>query len=209
MMKKCNFKTRRIFLIVSFFVFLLSLTSCRTAGDLAGNLKVDDIYVQAGDYSVTKGELWNELKWNASTELTSKFNDVIVKEYFQKIELVMDKTYSTLTTEEKELFADEAEYNSLSSEYADRLAAYVIQDVYNFAFSTKSLDELAEDIENVKHYDKIKLLNTYADEIFSVYNVKAIEGKSIKTICEAEEYLTLAKTFKDIYYTGLAKELLA
>ena len=209
MMKKHNFITRRILLIVSFFVLLVSLTSCRTAGDLSGNLKVDEIYTKAGNYTVTKGELWNELKWNASTELTSKFNDVIVKEYFQKIELVMDKTYSTLTTEEKELFADEAEYNSLSSEYADRLAAYVIQDVYNFAFSTKSLDELAEDIENVKHYDKIKLLNTYADEIFSVYNVKAIEGKSIKTICEAEEYLTLAKTFKDIYYTGLAKELLA
>ena len=79
MMKKCNFKTRRILLVVSFFVFLLSLTSCKTAGNLSGNLQVDDIYVKAGNYTVTKGELWNELKWSASTELTSKFNDVITK----------------------------------------------------------------------------------------------------------------------------------
>ena len=209
MMKKSNFKTRRFFTIVSFFVFLLSLTSCKTAGDLSGNLKVDDIYVKAGDYSVTKGELWNELKWNASSELTSKFNDVITKEYFNKIELVMDKTYSTLTAEEKELFADEAEYNSLNAQYTERLTAYVIQDVYNFAFSTKSLDELAENIEEVKHYDKIKLLNTYSDEMFSQYNVTLINGKSIKSICEDEEYMTLAKTFKNIYYVSLAKELLA
>jgi uncharacterized protein YnzC (UPF0291/DUF896 family) len=83
-------------------VFLLSLTSCKTAGNLVGNLDVDGTYVQAGNYKVTKGELWNELKWNASTELTSKFNDVITKEYSTKIELVMDKTYSTLSAEEKE-----------------------------------------------------------------------------------------------------------
>ena len=155
MMKIWNLKTRRILLIVSFFVFLLSLTSCRTAGDLVGNLKVDDVYVQAGDYKVTKGELWNELKWYADDEIKSKFENVIVSEYYDKVELVMDKTYSTLTTEEKELFADEAEYNSLVSQYTERLTAYVIQDIYNFSFSNKSLEELAEDIEAVKHYDKI------------------------------------------------------
>lgn len=209
MMKKWNFKTRRILLIVSFFVFLLSLTSCRTAGNLAGNLQVDDIYVKAGDYTVTKGELWNELKWNASTELTSKFNDVIVSEHLNKIELVMDKTYSTLSAEEKELFADEAEYNSLLAQYTERLTAYVIQDIYNFSFSTKTLDELAEDIESVKYYDKVKLLNTYSDEMFSNYNKTSINGKSIKDICTDEEYMTLAKEFKNIYYVSLAKELLA
>ena len=209
MMKKHNFISRRILLIVSFFVLLVSLTSCKTAGDLTGNLQVDDIYTKAGNYQVTKGELWNELKWNASTEITSKFNEVIVSEYFDKIELVMDKTYSTLSAEESELFADEAEYNTLHDEYTERLTAYVIQDVYNFAFSTKSLEELAEDIEDVKHYDKIKLLYTYSDEIFSQYNVTKINGKTIKEICEAEEYITLAQTFKNIYYTSLAKELLA
>ena len=192
MMKKWNLKTRRILLVVSFFVFLLSLTTCRTAGNLAGNLQVDDIYTKAGNYTVTKGELWNELKWNAADELTSKFNDVIINEHFNKIELVMDKTYSTLSAEEKELFADEAEYNSLVSKYTERLTAYVIQDVYNFAFSTKTLDELNEDIADVKHYDKIKLLNTYSDEMFSNYNVTSINNKSIKSICEDEEFMTLA-----------------
>ena len=160
MIKNWNLKTRRIFLIVSFFVFLVSLTSCRTAGDLSGNLNVNDPYVQAGNFKVTKGELWDELKWYAADELTSKFNDVIVSEYKNKVELVIDKTYSTLTAEEKELFADEAEYNSLVSQYTERLTAYVIQDVYNFSFSTKSLEELSEDIEAVKHYDKIKLCYT-------------------------------------------------
>ena len=196
MMKNWNLKTRRIFLIVSFFVFLLSLTSCRTAGDLAGNLKVDDPYVQAGNYKVTKGELWDELKWFADDEVASKFEEVIVSEYFDKVESIMSAE-STLTGEEKELF----------SQYTERLTAYVIQDVYNFAFSTKTLDELAKDIESVKHYDKIKLLNTYADEMYSNYNVTSIDGKTIKTLCEEEQYMTLAKAFKDVYYTSLAKEL--
>ena len=209
MMKKHNFITRRILLVVSFFVLLVSLTSCKTAGNLSGNLNVDETYTKAGNYTVTKGELWDELKWNASAELTSKFNDVITKEYSDKIELVMDKTYSTLTAEEKELFADEAEYNSLNAQYTERITAYVIQDVYNFAFSTKSLADLDEDIANIKHYDTIKLLNTYSDEMFSQYNVTTIGGKTIKAICEAKEYMTLAKSFKDIYYTSLAKELLA
>ena len=209
MIKNWNLKTRRIFLIVSFFVFLVSLTSCRTAGDLDGNLKVNDTYVQAGNYTVTKGELWDELKWYAADELTSKFNDVIVSEYKNKVELVIDKTYSALTTEEKELFADEAEYNALVSQYTERLTAYVIQDVYNFSFSTKSIEELNEDIEAIKHYDKIKLLYTYADEIFSTYNISSIEGKTIKALIENGEYMTLAKNFKDMYYVSLAKELLA
>ena len=197
MMKKCNFKTRRIFLIVSFFVFLLSLTSCRTAGDLAGNLKVDDIYVQAGDYSVTKGELWNELKWYADDKVASKFEEVIVSEYLEKVESIMSKT--DLTDEEKELRA----------QYTERLTAYVIQDVYNFSFSNKTVEELNEDIEAIKHYDKIKLLNTYSDEIYSSYNVSSIDGKTVKALCEAGDYITLAKKFADKYYLSLAKELLA
>lgn len=197
MMKKCNFKTRRIFLIVSFFVFLLSLTSCRTAGDLAGNLKVDDIYVQAGNYSVTKGELWNELKWYADDKVASKFEEVIVSEYLEKVESIMSKT--DLTDEEKELRA----------QYTERLTAYVIQDVYNFSFSNETVEELNEDIEAIKHYDKIKLLNTYSDEIYSTYNVSSIDGKTVKALCEAGDYITIAKKFANKYYLSLAKELLA
>ena len=209
MMNFWKTKARRIFLVIAFFVFLISLTSCRTAGNLAGNLNVDETYVKAGNYEVTKGMLWDELKWYAHEEITNKFEAVIVNEYQNKIGLVIDKTWANLTDEEKGKFADEAEYNTLVSQYTDRLTAYVIQDIYNFAFSTKTLAELDKDIEAVKHYDKIKLINTYADEIYSTYNISSINNKAIKTLCNDEEYMVLAKNFKDMYYVSLAKELLA
>lgn len=195
MMKKCNLKARRILLIVSFFVFLVSLTSCRTAGELNGNLNVNDTYVQAGNYKVTKGELWNELKWYADDIVSSKFEEVIVKEYLEKVESIMNKT--DLTDEEKELH----------SQYTERLTAYVIQDVYNFSFSNKSVEDLKEEIEDIKHYEKIKLLNTYADEMYSSHS--GVVVSEVKAICEAGNYIELAKQFKDIYYVSLAKELLA
>ena len=178
MMKFWNFKTRRILLVLSFFVFVLSLASCRTAGDLAGNLDAEKVYVQAGTgentVTVNYGELWKELKWAAYEEIEDKFETVIVSEYLEKISLVVDKTYANLSEEEKATFADEAEYNTLVEQYKERLTAYVIQDVYNFSFSTKSIAELEKEIEAVKHYDKQKLLYTYQDEIFTNYNVEKI-----------------------------------
>ena len=209
MMKFWNLKTRRILLVVSFFVFLLSLTSCRTAGDLAGNLDVKAEYVKAGEVTVYKGELWNELKWSAHEEIESKFETVVVREYLDKVSLVVDKTYATLSAEEKATFKDEAEYNNLVKQYTERLTAYVIQDVYNFSFSTKSVAELEKEIEALKHYDKEKLLYTYDDEIFTNYNDEKIGELTIKQACEKGQYLELAKQYKDMYYTSLAKELLA
>ena len=207
MMKKFNFKTRRILLFVSFFVFLVSLTSCKTAGNPTGKLDVEKTYVKSGEYQVSVGELWDELRWNATAELTSKFDEVVISEHFDKVELVVDNAYSA--AKEKGFEEDEATFTSLQTQYKERLTAYVIQDVYNFAFSTKSLEELADDIEDVKQYDEQKLFKTYVDEMYSTYNVSSINGKSIEDICKAKDYMTLATAFKNIYYKSLAKELLA
>lgn len=214
MFKKLNFKSRRLFLIISFFVLLISLSACSSAGSPYGKLPVDEVYTSAGKYTVTKGELWNELKWTAKDILTEKITEVVMKDYVQKVSLVMDKSFSDLTNDEKSSIEEnltEERFGELRSFYSERLEDYVIEDIYNFSFSPKNS---YEEIESVEKYDAKKLILKYSDEIYTQYNLKEINGKPFHQFCteaveKRENYLTIAKQLKNLYYQSLAKELLA
>ena len=214
MLKKLKFKSRRICLLASFCVLLISLASCSSAGAPYGKLDRETTYATAGNYSVNKGELWDELKWTANSILTEKITEVVMKDYVEKVELIMDKSFEDLTNEQKKLFDEEfskENYDKLKENYSKRLENYVIEDIYNFSLS---MTDSYEKIEDVNEFDAKKLLIKYADEIYTNYNIKEINGKPLLTfITEAvdhrENYLTIAKQFKKIYYLSLAKELLA
>ena len=52
------------------FVFMISLSACSDNSDAPKPSKVfEEIYASIGDINVTKGELWNELKWSADSKL--------------------------------------------------------------------------------------------------------------------------------------------
>ncbi|MDE7100576.1 MAG: hypothetical protein K2O05_01835, partial [Anaeroplasmataceae bacterium] len=197
-------------------MLLISLSSCKTAGSPSGKLPTDEIYVQAGEDKVTVGELWNELKWSSSTVLTSKIEEAVTKEYYNKVSLIMDKSYSSLTDDEKKLFGDDftvENFNELYSSYESRLQDYVIEDVYNFTFSVT--DDYS-DIVDVSKYDAQKLIRKYSEEMYTKYNKDEINGKTLEALCEEaakdeekrENYTLIAKEFKTLYYQSLAKELL-
>lgn len=214
MFKKFNLKSRRIFLLIVSFVLLISLSSCGGAGNPLGKLNPDEIYASAGKYSVTNQELWNELKWSAKDVLDEKITEVVLKDYFTKIELVMEKSYASLTDDEKKSFKDdftEEDFNQLYQHYSVRLKNYVLDDVYNFDFNVQGN---YDSIEDIAKYDAKLLRLKYSDEMYSLYNIDSINGKSLVTLCEEatldnDNFLIIAKQFKNLYYTSLAKELLA
>ncbi|MDE6407273.1 MAG: hypothetical protein K2K50_01535, partial [Anaeroplasmataceae bacterium] len=214
MFKKLKSKSRRLSLIASFFVLIIALSGCSSAGKPTGNLDKDAVYLSAGDQKVTKGELWNELRWSASSVLTDKITEVVMKDYVEKVSLIMDKSYTDLTDDQKKLFADEfsnADYDKLKESYESRLEDYVIEDIYNFNYdSTNSYDS----VKDVNTYDAKKLIIQYCDEIYTNYNLKEINNQPLQNfVTEAvdkrENYVTIAKELKTIYYLSLAKELLA
>ncbi|MDE5546143.1 MAG: hypothetical protein K2I88_01630 [Anaeroplasmataceae bacterium] len=214
MFKKLKSKSRRLGLVVSFFVLIITLSGCKSAGKPLGNLDKDTVYLSAGDQKVTKGELWNELRWNASNVLTDKITEVVMKDYVEKVSLIMDKSYTDLTDDQKKLFADEfsnEDYDKLKESYESRLEDYVIEDIYNYNYnSTNSYDK----IKDTNEYDAKKLIIQYCDEVYTNYNLKEINNQPLQNfVTEAvdkrENYVTIAKELKTLYYQSLAKELLA
>lgn len=214
MLKKLKSKSRRLCLIASFFVLIIALSGCSSAGKPIGNLDKDTVYLSAGDQKVTKGDLWNELRWSASSVLTDKITEVVMKGYVEKVSLIMDKSYTDLTEDQKKLFADDfslEDYNKLKNSYEDRLEDFVIEDIYNFNYDSKNSYEKIEDVEV---YAGKKLIIQYCDEIYNNYNLNVINNQPLQVfVTEAvdkrENYLTIAKELKTVYYISLAKELLA
>lgn len=218
MFKRLNFKSRRLFLVIAFFVLLISLSSCKSAGNPVGKLDKDAPYVSVGNkYTVSKGELWNELKWNSNTILTEKITEVVMKDYLTKVELIMDKSYSDLTEEDKKQFGDSFtndDYDTLKKRYEESLENYVINDIYGFNFSTEK--NSFDSIEDLEEFNAKKLILKYQDKIYSNYKVESIQGKTVENFCKEaltnrNNYLIIASLpeLKNTYYLSLAKELLA
>ena len=206
-----------MFLISTFFVLLISLSACTSAGYPVGKLDTEEVYARAGNFTVTKGELWNELRWSASDVLNDKIEEVVIKDSFKKVELIIEKSYASLTDDEKKLFSDDftlEDYNDLYEEYKTRLENYVIEDIYNFSFSST---DSYEQIIDLDEYAAKKLILKYSDEILSTYNISKVNGKTLIELCneaaadesKRDNYFEIAKSIKELYYSSLAKELIA
>lgn len=214
MVRHKNHKTRRMCMLTSFFVLLISLSSCSSAGSPSGKLNRDEVYATAGNKTVTKGELWDNLKWSANDVLSEKINEVVMKDYFEKVELVVEKNFTDLTNEQKNIISKNLtaeDFDKIKEIYLERLEDYVIEDIYNFSYSSKNS---FEKIDSVNEYDAKKLILKYVDEMYTNYNISSIDNKRLTDLCteavnNRDNYIIIAKEFSDLYYFSLAKELLA
>ena len=125
MKKSKNQMSRRLLTVTMSSVLMLSLASCSNSDNHA-KFNESETYATSGSYTVTTGELWNELKWSASDILESQIENVVLDSQINKITKVMKNDYSKLSAEEKELFADENEYKQLYEEYNSRLILSLI-----------------------------------------------------------------------------------
>lgn len=210
---KYNKIPRRLLTATMSCVFIISLSSCGNNGNNYGKLNSEDVYVKSGNYSVTNGELWNELKWNASSKLEIQVENIILNEQINKITLVMNNIgkYDSLTQEQKDMFESKAAFEQLGTKYKERLTDYVVQDIYNLTYSNDSYWDSVEDLEDT---NKKVLEAQYSDEMFTTYRFEAINGTTIKDLVSTatkdnENYLTIATNLSEIYYPSYAMELLA
>lgn len=212
--KKSNKIPRRLLTVTMSCVFMISLSSCSGATNSYGNLDREGVYATSGAYSVTNGELWDELKWSSSTKLDTQITNIILQDQINKITLVMNNInkYDSLTDEEKKIFDNSKEtFDSLGQTYSKRLADYVVQDIYNFSYSN---DSYWDELEDLGKTDKKILEAKYVDELYSTYRVEKIDSTSITDLIsnateDNSNYLTIATNLTYIYYPQLAKELLA
>nr|MCR5232259.1 hypothetical protein [Acholeplasmatales bacterium] len=173
----------------------------------AGNLDRESVYLSSGSYNVTTGELWDTLQWSASTNLTNQKNTVVLDKYVNKITAAMKNDYASLTEDEKKLFA-EGEYDAFVNHANQRLADYVVQDVFNLSFET---EDYWDSLEKVDEKSQTKLIVKYADEMFTNYGYVIDKDELTNKVKDKNNsYFTdLAKSMSDIYYISYAKELLA
>lgn len=201
---------RRLLTATMAGVLMISLSSCSGASNY-GNIDTDGVYAQSGSYTVTNGELWNELKWGASNKIQSQVTNVVVNEKINQISTVMNKKYTDLSAEEKEKYGSEADYGKLKEKYETKLKEYVVQDIYNFSADTSDFWESRDDLDKM---DAKLLVAKYVDEIYTTYKIDSIgESKIVDLVNNAEKdndnLLTIANEFTDIYYPLYAKELFA
>ena len=232
MSKKINKTPRRILTASMSLALLISLSSCSGAVNTIGNLKekANDSYATSGDYNVSYGELWNELQWNANAVLGEQITNVVLESYISNINSVINKSYNDLTADEKKSLglsedSDKAtkEFSELKVSYSDRLVDYVVQDIYDLAFSKDGYWKAISDLKPLKNEVSIE---KYIDQMYTAHHEYLLGGRdqfknhlveawkldkeTEATLAEAKaKYLEVANGYKDLYYPLLAKELLA
>ena len=184
MKKKVNYNKipRRLLTATMSCVFIISLSSCSGAKNNYGNLDVDSIYATSGNYSVTNGDLWNELKWSASSKLNEQIENVILNEQINKITLVMNNIgkYDSLSNDDKKLFNDsKEEFDNLATYYQKRLVDYVVQDIYDLTYSN---DSYWDDVEDLEATEKKILQAKYVDSLLSTYQIEKIGNDTVKDL---------------------------
>ena len=203
---------RRLLAATMSCVFMISLSSCSGAGNSYGKLNADEVYAKSGNYTVTNGELWNELKWDAASIIEEQIKNVVINDQIEEVKVVMANDYDSLTAEQKEDLGSSEEYTELYDKYSARLVDYVVQDVFNFNYNTETYWKALEDLDSKTK--KISIAK-YADEIYSSYKIDSIESVKLVDLLNnaneenQENYLTIATTLNNVYYPLLAKEIFA
>lgn len=186
---------RRLLTATMGFVFMISLSACSTGNDDKFDELMNSQYTSIGNLSVSKNEIWNELKWSADSKLEQYINNVILDEKIKNITEVLNNS-------------GHEDYN----EYSKRIIDYVVQDIYNFSYDN---DSYWDNMEGLEEIDKLKLEKEYVDGLYTTYNISTIESQNVlDLIANASEedtkaYMTIAKELSEVYYPSYAKELFA
>lgn len=217
-------KMRKMVTATMVSALAIGLASCRGAKDNSGTIETDEVYAKAGDFQVTYGDIWNELKWNTHEVLEEQMTNVVLTKFINRIDIALNKADADLSDSDKEAlgFNDENAYSKeafekLKTNYEKRIVDYVVQDIYNFTFSN---DTYWDNFKSLSHSEINLLEAKYVDELYTNYLVDSFkDGTKILTSIQNntyenydnlfDVYLKLGKELSQIYYPLYAKELLA
>lgn len=178
-------KIRRVLAAFGLGALTLTIASCSPKD--VGTLDKNSNYLTIGDYNVTTGEVWDELKWNASSLFDDKKKEAALQSYLNDIKDVMSNKNSD-------------KYN----EYKARIQNYLIEEVYSFEFS---LEDHEDELKDLDDKTKTKAIAKYADQIV-LNNPVELSVDDIKECLTNDDFDGLEKIYH-LYYIDLAAELLA
>ena len=227
-MNKNNTKkvSRKLLTATMATVLMISLSSCSGSNNSIKDEMASQTYASCGDSSITKGELWEELKWNTKDVLETQITNVVLNNYIEKItKTVNTNSFNDLNDSDKELLGltdkEEADFIKMKNTYETRLVDYVIQDIYSFNYNNSHYFTNLVNLGNEKAgFNELK----YIDVIYSNYFVSPISKDELASIREAiiankddedsqieasKSLLNVAKKVSEKYYPLYAKELLA
>lgn len=125
-------KLKRLMIGVMSAITVVSLASCKDTS--TNTIDTSSIYAQTTvngkTYTVTNGELWNELKWNSTDFISKKINDVILDDCIKEVESAIS-VLDGKTTE-------------LSNEKLKRYLDYLEQSAFVSIFETSSYENFLE-----------------------------------------------------------------
>ncbi len=159
-----------------------TMSSCSNPEE--STLNFDEDYLTVGNDKVTKGDVWNELKWNASSLFADKKNEAILKTQLEDIK-------DTVNGEDSEK----------KQSYIKRLKNYLIEDVHNLEYSLEDHDE---EIKKLDQKTKENNFRKYADEVYKDHKIKKADGSllTIKEIYDnlASDNLDALQPLYKLYY---------
>ena len=216
-----NKKMRRLSTAMVACALTITLASCSAATNKYGNLDKNATYASVGDYKITNGELWDTLQWDAKDVLDSQIYNVILDEQITRLKNVFNTNGSYSKLEDKKIIhgsddeISEEEFNKLYEKYKNRIADYVVQDVFNFAYNQ---EEYWDSIDSVDEIEQQKFIKKYIDEMYITYQKSSIadgdlKGKSYDEILadisedNIDGLFAIAKDLCELYYPLYAKEL--
>ncbi len=115
-------KLKRITLGFMSVVSVVTLVSCKETS--TSSINTDTVYasttVNGKTYSITNGELWNELKWSSTNVISDKISEVVLKEYKEEVNealKVFDGQTTTVSVEDQKRYFDYLELSAFTSIY--------------------------------------------------------------------------------------------
>ncbi len=184
-MSKLKINGKRLLTLGFIPVLAITMTSC--SQNKLDALDTNANYLTVGNYSVTTGEVWNNLKWDASSLFTEYKEEVVLQDKISQI---------------KEVLADKNNENY--EDYVSSLQNYIIEDVYDFTYSTEGHEDEIADLLPATREQNIK---EYADTTYVNYRVDMTRD-AICTALRDENYDALEPLYY-IYYHDLASRLFA
>lgn len=216
-----NKKMRRLSTAMVVSALAITLTSCSGATNKYGTLDNKATYATIGDYSITNGELWDELQWSAIDVLDSQIQNVITNEQITRITSVINTNGDYSKLEDKKIVhgstdeISEDSFKKIYSQYTNKLVDYVIQDIADYQFNK---DGYWDNFEKLDSKTLAIQKQKYIDEIYTNYQKSSIadgdyKGKTYEELIDViskdntAPLLAIAKDLSELYYPKYAKEL--
>ena len=230
-MSKNSKKAKRTCSAIMLGALAITLSSCSGATNTMVSSYAGETYASSGKYSISNGELWDELKWSASSVLESKIQEVIIMDEIKSIDYVLNNNYADIKDDEEKLkiiwnvndLGDDNQkgddvdteweskddlteeiFNEIKKKYQERMIDYIVQDVFNLTYSQESYWSQVEQLSDTVKQSSIQ---QYIDGIYTSYQKSTTaDGTTFKEIIDTatQRIVDAVKAEKtdDIDYTG-------